>query len=289
MKKFFTLSLAFLAVVFVNFNVAAEDWYFATSENSWATTDDTKFAATDETDVYVLKSYTSIGGFNFKVTNSDWSTQYGWAENVTAVDQEFALALGAGNGWVALDGATYDVYFYAAKPAIKFVKSSDQEDVDEGSVWYFTGDFNSWSLADDVLFAATDDANVFELKNFAIPISSISDGVWTFLVCTANWGVGYIYETAIAEEGTYQLTKRSDNSSATSSISEGTYDLTWNKSTHQLTFKKVESTAISSVADDENLAAEYFDLTGRKISSDDLGSGLYIEKKGGKAELIRVR
>lgn len=235
MKQFYLLLLA--VICFGNYSAMADtvDWYFATSENSWATTEATQFQTTETANVYVLKSYTNAGSFNFQITNAAWSSTYGWYETISSADVEYTVGANNGNGWAELEAATYDVYFNETNATIKFVKSETQEEVDEGSNWYITGAFNSWALADDTKFSATDDANVFVIDNFTIPESSITDGAWTFVITTAEWGAVYYYGETIATAGTYNFIKRSESETAYCSISSGTYDLTWDKSNHTLT------------------------------------------------------
>lgn len=135
MKKLL-LSISMLATACLA-NAEGSGWFFVYDGNSWATDETTEFKTTDKADVFVLANYevtanAEKGGFNYQVTNADWSKMYGWCAEADGNDVVgTAYKLGSvGNAWINCTSGKYNITFNHADETILF-EAADSSGVDE--------------------------------------------------------------------------------------------------------------------------------------------------------------
>ena len=116
-------------------NAEGSGWFFVYDGNGWATDETTEFKTTDKADVFVLSDYevtadANKGGFNYQVTNGDWTKMYGWcaeADGNDVVGSVYKLG-SVGNAWINCASGKYNITFNHADETILF------EDADNAGI-----------------------------------------------------------------------------------------------------------------------------------------------------------
>ncbi|MCM1076839.1 MAG: PCMD domain-containing protein [Bacteroides sp.] len=78
------------------------------------------------------------------------------------------------------------------------------------------------------------------------------------------------------------------NGTITGNVINMVIDVMWDSTPIHVTFTSATS-AISNIASDSNAAAEYFNLQGIRMNSDNLTPGIYVKRQGGKVSKVLVR
>lgn len=272
----------------------AADWYFSAECNSWAVNESTQFKTTETDGVFILKDYTIAGSTGYKITNLAWSTYYGWADGGSVTETGVAYPLAenvTGNGWCGLTGGTYDITFNQTEQTIMFELSENQQEIDEGDIWYITGVFNNWALDASLQFVKSEtDADVFKLDAFTLPESAVAEGWWSFVITTAGWAAQYVCAENVDNLNTeYEFVTRADNALAYSHLGAGEYVLEWNKKNHTLKIVQGDDSAIDDIVSDSATDKEYYSISGIKVNASNLTPGIYVVKEGAKTYKVRIK
>lgn len=227
-----TFDKSTLTVTFSPTPEGLNDLYLTGDFNEWAIADDMLMSETYGT--YAVYGVTFTAAGKFKISNKDWTTQYGGA-TISNVNE--SVTLQGGKGMTAGDivtelVGTYDIFFNSNTNALTIYNAGEAPS--PYPVLYLVGDFNEWTIDEGYQFEDNREGK-YTLKGARIA------KIGTFQISDGSWSIQY------GGDGT-KPNITSDNMSATLEIGgfnrnaycsiTGVYDITFDINTQVITFAK---------------------------------------------------
>lgn len=280
--------LLLLASVAVALSASAQDlpdFYLIGDCQGWTLADDNYKFENKGSGIYEWTGESL--GTGFKINDGTWSNDaYNIGGNGTelALDEEYYCGTGGSSSNIAFDGFTAvvncTVKLDMTDPTTPVITVSGTP---EGAVdWFFTGDFNNWTLDDASKMTMTENG-VYEILGVELPEAG------TFKCVTNGWGKQFGSDDADPVEITPDTLSIAlsevggEGGACNFTLTPGNYDITWDLNNETVTFKL--STGVASVALD-NVEAVYYNLQGVKVNNPK--NGIYVKVVGNKANKVVV-
>ncbi len=305
MKKALLLSAALFATctAFAQDYLTADYYMIGSNVNGhvWALTEpDCKF---ENKGAGIFEWNGETLGTGFKINNGAWEDafNFGAGEKLTLGEPYYLVVAGSSGN---IDFAEEDGVAFASlknpKVVLDVTKAPEEVTITvtgekDGVVkWYFTGTFNGWAINDEEAALALDDLGdkKYELKGVELSADTADEnlGCNTFKIASTGWGEQFgqgdsgIEFGAGIDEGVLDVV--GGEGGACPIYYEGKIDLTWDGTTHTISFTEANNDFVSEI-NAANGEAVYYNLQGARVANPE--NGLFIQTLNGKATKVLIR
>lgn len=292
MKKFY-FALAALAMSATAF---AADYYVIGSNvngHSWTESDETAKMTPVEGQDGIYTVTLDVLGTGFKLNDGGWDNpEANWgssgdADDLLTLGEAFELTVGKDSGNISFDGVaevtnavvTFDLNNLTVK-----VEGEAAGEIE----WFITGDFNEWALTGEKAVKLENKDNVLSGTVTLVYLTEEGDNN-TFKISNTGWGKQYGHgEFSVDEINADNLTTELAEVGSDDAMPihlEGTYNVTFDLETLEITFEAKEGGSVADINVDANAPVVYYNLQGIRVDNPAAGN-IYIAKRGNVATKV---
>lgn len=148
------------------------EYYLMGSFNDWTAKEQYKFAATEDSNKFVLEEVSLQKGFIMKANELSSGAWYGVAKTY----ENCHFTIGENGNAIVSDTDTYDVYLYISSTDdnhLQLISHGEPEPPTPTVEYYLLGSFNEWTAAAEYKFSATEDSNKFVLEGISLKAEDV--------------------------------------------------------------------------------------------------------------------